>query len=99
MDNLNNFFKPPIFYNHAKQALSSEIIRDLELVQTIDPSNQPIYAYAFNLLKKDVNDTKDSTTVLSTKAMEQLSKYYTTDVRFIKDNQKLLKQIKFSKNE
>ena len=112
MDNLNLFFKPPIFYNHAKQALSSEIIRDLELVQTVDPSNQSIYAYAFNLLKKDVKDemevnevkdektvkdVKNETNILSTKAMEQLSKYYTTDVRFIKDNQKLLKQWNQSK--
>ena len=88
MENLNLFFKPPIFYNHAKQSLSTDIVRDLELVQTVDPSNQPIYAYAFNLLKKEEN-------VLSTKAMEQLSKYYTTDVLFIKDNQKLLKQIRF----
>jgi len=90
MENLNLFFKPPIFYNHAKQALSPDIIRDLELVQTVDPSNQPIYAYGFNLYTKDV---------INVKAMEQLTKYYTTDVSFIKDNQKLLKQIKFSKEK
>jgi len=97
MEKLNLFFKPPIFYNHAKQSLSTDIIRDLELVQTVDPSNQPIYAYVFNLLKKDTNANEEN--VLSTKAMEQLSKYYTTDVSFIKDNQKLLKQIRFSKDE
>jgi hypothetical protein len=90
MENLNLFFKPPIFYNHAKQALSPDIIRDLELVQTVDPSNQPIYAYGFNLYTKDV---------INVKAMEQLTKYYTTDVQFIKDNQKLLKQMKFSKEK
>jgi hypothetical protein len=90
MENLNLFFKPPIFYNHAKQALSPDIIRDLELVQTVDPSNQPIYAYGFNLYTKDV---------INVKAMEQLTKYYTTDVQFIKDNQKLLKQMKFSKKK
>ena len=47
-----------------------------------------IYYKLLKKLKKEEN-------VLSTKAMEQLSKYYTTDVSFIKDNQKLLKQIRF----
>ena len=98
MENINNFFKPPIFYNHAKKLLSLDIIRDLELVETIDPSNQSLYAYCFNL-KKNNQDNQNNASILSNKAIEQLSKYYTTDTNFIKDNQKLLKQLKFKQTQ
>ena len=89
MENLLSF-KPPIFYNHAKKPLSIDIVRDLELVQTVDPSNQPLYAYSFNF------DNNNSENMLSTKAVQQLSKYYTTDIPFIKDNQTLLKKLKLN---
>ena len=89
MENILSF-KPPIFYNHAKKTLSIDIVRDLELVQTVDPSNQPLYAYSFNF------DNNNSENLLSTKAVEQLSKYYTTDIPFIKDNQTLLKKFKLN---
>jgi hypothetical protein len=90
MENINKFFKPPIFYNHSKKELSLDIVRDLELIQTVDPSNQPLYAYSFNF------DNNASENILSTKAVQQLSKYYTTDIPFIKDNQTLLKKFKLN---
>jgi len=81
---MNDFFKVPIFYNDKKTKIKQNIVNDLELVQTIDASGcQPIYNYFFN------NDND-----LSNKLIEQVSEYYTTDVKFITDNQELLKEYK-----
>jgi hypothetical protein len=81
---INDYFKVPIFYNDKKIKIKQNITNDLELVQTIDASGcQPIYNYFFN------NDND-----LSNKLIEQVSEYYTTDVKFITDNQELLKEYK-----
>ena len=80
---INNFFKIPIHYNAQKVELKKNIIDDLELVTTIDQSCNSIYSYFFN------NDND-----ISKKLNEQISKYYTTDTIFLKDNQKLLKEYK-----
>ena len=77
---LNEFFKLPIYYNNSKISLKQNIVDDLELTNTIDMSSNPIYTYGFN------NDNDLSTAIIS-----QISKYYTTDVNFLKDNQTLLK--------
>jgi hypothetical protein len=77
---INDFFKMPIFYNNEKVELKQNIITDLELTNTIDASCNPIYSFYFN------NDNN-----ISGKITEQMSKYYTTDVKFLKDNQKLIK--------
>jgi DNA mismatch repair ATPase MutS len=84
VDEVNNYFKVPIFYNDKKVKIKQNIINDLELVKTIDASGcEPIYSYYFN------NDND-----LSTKLTEQISEYYTTDITFITDNQELLKEYK-----
>lgn len=84
---INDFFKMPIYYNANKIELKKNIITDLELVSTIDQSCNPIYEFCFN------NDND-----ISKKLIEQVSKYYTTDTFFLKDNQKLLKEYKREKN-
>ena len=76
---INQYFKLPIYYNKEKVELNQNIITDLELISTIDPSCDPIYSYYFN----NNND-------VSKKLTEQITKYYTHDVDFLKDNQKLL---------
>jgi hypothetical protein len=76
---INEYFKLPIYYNKEKVELNKSIINDLELISTIDPSGEPIYSYYFN----NEND-------VAKKLTEQITKYYTTDVDFLKDNQKLL---------
>jgi hypothetical protein len=83
MDKINDYFKLPIYYNHNKVELKENIVNDLELISTVDPSCEPIYSYYFNT----DND-------LSKKLIQQTCKYYTTDVNFLKDNQKLLKEYK-----
>jgi len=78
--NINEYFKTPIYYNDDKCELKQNIITDLELINTVDETGEPIYSYCFN------NDND-----VSKKITEQMTKYYTTDVRFLKDSQKLIK--------
>ena len=85
---INNFFKMPIYYNADKVELKKNIVTDLELVSTIDQSCNPIYEYCFNV----DND-------ISKKLIEQVSKYYTTDTIFLKENQRLLKEYKKLENK
>ena len=78
--NINEYFKTPIYYNNDKCELKKNIITDLELINTVDETSEPIYSYCFN------NDND-----VSKKITEQITKYYTTDVQFLKDSQKLIK--------
>ena len=80
---INVYFNLPIYYNENKIELKKNIIDDLELVSTVDVSCNPIYTYYFN----NEND-------ISKKLMTQMSKYYTTDISFLKENQTLLKEYK-----
>ena len=81
LDEINDFFKMPIYYNANKIELKKNIIDDLELVSTVDQSCNPIYTFCFN------NDND-----VSKRLNEQIAKYYTTDDVFLKDNQKLIKE-------
>jgi hypothetical protein len=78
---INDYFKMPIYYNKAKIELKNNIITDLELINTNDTSCNPIYSFCFN------NDNDVSNMII-----KQISKYYTPDINFLKDNQKLIKE-------
>jgi hypothetical protein len=80
IENINDHFKLPIHYNKNKTAIKDNIITDLELVNTLDASSNSIYSYYFN-----------NKNPLTEKVINQVTQYYTTDVDFLKDNQKLLK--------
>ena len=83
---INDFFKLPIYYNKDKKEINTNIITDLELISTIndaDSSYKPLYHYAF--------PTK---TCFGKQVTEQFAQYYTTDKKFLKDTQKLLKNYK-----
>ena len=43
VENINDHFKLPIFYNEHKVALKQNIVDDLELIKTIDMSCIPVY--------------------------------------------------------
>jgi len=88
IDKINDYFKTPIYYNKNKIELKENIANDLELVKTIDTSNNPIYSFYLNT----DND-------VSKKVTEQIVKYYTTDTNFLKDNQKLIKNYVAIPNE
>jgi len=83
INDINDYFKMPIYYNDKKVELNKNIINDLELVETIDPSCNPIYTFCFD------NDND-----VSKKLNQQIVKYYTTDVEFLKQSQSLLKEYK-----
>lgn len=80
---LNDHFKLPIFYNPDKMELKSVIKDDLELIKAIDNDSNPILDYAFQPKH-----------ILGKKVIEQFADYYTTDIEFLKDSQKLLKNYK-----
>jgi energy-coupling factor transporter ATP-binding protein EcfA2 len=79
----NEHFKLPIYYNEQKKLLKENIITDLELINSIDSSSNPIYSYLF-----------DNLNTFSKKSIEQVTQYYTTDIDFLKDNQTLIKTYK-----
>jgi len=85
--NLNDYFKMPIHYNDEKIEINKNIISDLELINTVDPSCSPIYHFCFN----NEND-------VSKKTAEEISRYYTTDIRFLQETQKLIKEYTPSTN-
>ena len=81
-DNINIAFKIPICYNEKVQKLNKNVITDLELVNSIDNSEPPIYETVF----KPSNNT-------SSQVITQISQYYTTDIDYLKETQQLTKNI------
>lgn len=76
-------FKLPIFYNPQKKELKKHIVKDLELVETIENNGEtkPIYDYLFPCAPDN----------FSPQTHQQIAEYYTTDMVFLKDTQNLLK--------
>jgi hypothetical protein len=82
LENLNHYFKMPIFYNNKKVQLKENVIKDLELVETVDTSSNSIKSFFFN---------STNSNEFANKIGQQACLHYTTDVDFLKDNQTLLK--------
>jgi hypothetical protein len=80
IENIQDHFKIPIFYNKKKREVNENIITDLELIETIDASSNSIYQFTF-----------EPSTNFGKKVLEQFTKYYTTDKVYLKDTQTLLK--------
>ena len=81
-DDINTAFKIPICYNENVQKLNESVVTDLELVNSIDNSEQSIYETVF----KPSNNT-------SSQVITQISQYYTTDIDYLKETQQLTKNI------
>jgi DNA mismatch repair ATPase MutS len=88
IDNLNNYFKLPIYYNKNKVELQENIASDLELIKTVDPSCNSIYSFCFN------NNNNVSFAINN-----QIAQHYTNDISFLKDSQKLIKNYKQIENK
>jgi len=84
LSHINDEFKLPIYYNESKVELNLNIVNDLELINTIDPSCNNIYSF---VLDNDYNP-------ITTQTVSQASQYYTSDVKFLKDYQSLLRTYK-----
>ena len=67
-------FQLPIQYNLHNE-VDPTIIQDLELVSTVDPANKPVYHKVFN-----------PSTDTAKEVVTQMSKYYTNNTLFLKDN-------------
>ena len=81
IEKLNDFFKLPISFNSKTLILNEKIVEDLELINVIDPSsnNIPIYEIVYQ-----------PQTLMGKKILEQYPSQYTTDLKYLKDTQKLL---------
>jgi len=83
LESINEKFKLPIYYNDDKMELKKEIIDDLELIKPIDETSKSMLEYAFQ-----------PTTKIGKKILEQFSTHYTTDIKYLKEHQELLKTYK-----
>lgn len=78
---LSDHFQLPISFNEHKMELSQNIISDLELTNVIaDSSATPMYDMICS-----------PQTCFGKDIVQDISKYYTTDIAFLKDTQQLLK--------
>ena len=83
LDDINNVFKIPICYNTKVQKLNANIVADLELIKTVEPDENSIYDNVFKPSDK-----------CSNKVLEQFATHYTTDTKYLKQTQKLIKKTK-----
>ena len=89
LQNITDVFKLPICYNNNRK-LSKTIIDDLELNETYDTSANSIINFFYNL---------NSDNKLSSVVSKEMTKYYTTDLHFLKDMQKILKTYKWNQQD
>lgn len=83
LEQIHEYFDLPITYVGGKKELKKNIIDDLELVETVDPSGCSMYNTAFQ-----------PSTCFGKKILEKFPEYYTTDTAYLKDTQRVLKDYK-----
>lgn len=81
-------FKLPISFSPLKMKLSESIISDLELIKTVDASLASMY--------KTVMQPK---TEFGSMLVSKFAEYYTTDIPFLKDTQKMLETYEEDKKD
>jgi hypothetical protein len=86
IDNINNIFKLPIFYQDKKSQLKENIIADLELIKTIDTDASSCIPI--------LDSTFKPANCLAKKTLEQFPSYYSYDINYLNDTQQLLKSYK-----
>ena len=85
-EDIKTSFKLPIEYR-ATTNINDNISNDLELLNTIDSSNIPIYKYLFS-----------PTTEIGEVMLESWNKSFTNDIQFLEDSQKLYSTLDISQN-
>jgi hypothetical protein len=81
LEELNNF-KNPIQYNSKTTQIDKTTADTLELVKSIDKSEIPIY--------ETIYSPKDVASLVN---MKTSARYYTTDVKYLEETQKIMKNI------
>ena len=82
LDKIHEIFKIPICYNEKVKKLNDSVISDLELVKSVEKEESSIYDNVFKPNNK-----------VSTRVIEQLASYYTTDTNYLKDTQKMIQSL------
>jgi hypothetical protein len=96
---IKDIFQLPISFNKKKKELNSTLIQDLELIKTI---NEDLNENEKNDSKdNEKNNSKDKITLykhifapdncFGEIMLDSFAKYYTTDTKFLKDTQTMLK--------
>lgn len=84
---VDEVFRLPIYYNKDSKKVSENILTDLEFVQTNttdkDNSYDPLYYYVFSMNKSKTDNTIQQ-------IIKSFSEYYTTDILFLKEMQKII---------
>jgi hypothetical protein len=80
IEQIQTHFKPPIMYNKSCKTLNASVSKDLELTECLDGVSRPIYDYL----------TAPSNS-FGKQVMSFLPLYYTTDKKFLKDTQYIIK--------
>ena len=81
IEQIQSHFKAPIMYNKSRETLNASVAKDLELIECLDGVSKPI----FNYLSAPSN-------CFGKQVMSFLPLHYTTDKKFLKDTQYILKE-------
>lgn len=76
MEEINDEFRTPLYYCGNKRTLGDGIVRNLEMIETVEETERPIYA---GLFKPSTNAGRQ--------VLKQLATCYTTDTQFLKEMQ------------
>lgn len=82
LEKINEIFKIPICYNTKVKKLNDNVVNDLELYKSINEEEKPIYNNIFRPENR-----------LSQHMIPQFSRFYTTDVDYLKNSQQLIKSL------
>ena len=82
INELHSQFKLPISYNKDSKETPIEVTKDLELCEFVEDDKNCMYDHIFT-----------PKSLFGKELLQQWSKYYTSDVNFLKDNQKLVKNL------
>jgi len=89
LENINDVFKIPICFNKQVKTINSSVMDDLELIKTnsISENNQEKDDQAIYHTIFSPNNTATG------KVLEQIATHYTTDTKYLKDTQSLIKTL------
>lgn len=82
-DDIRECFNPPIYYSTSRMTIGKDIIKDLELEESVDSDDPPLMDHVFT-------DSSELARIVR----PHMIKYYTTDTRYLNDTKTLLKRMR-----
>ncbi len=92
-DDISNTFKLPITLIDKCREVDDDIIKDLELIETVDDENKPILDHVF------LNNKDDPNEICAILMRRNMCKYYTDNKLFINDTKSLLSKMDVKSND